>query len=213
MDFIVPQNFIKLEQFRQNINFEKEVNHFLKALDNSQKEQDIQSYIKENAKWFIPGAIIDNYDFSSNDCFIVPEQKLGAEYQADYLLLGNNSIGHQIILVEFENVNVEYKQKNANQESKAVRNGLTQINDWIRWLDNNRKYFLEENCKLKTIASSIPSWGIHYCLVVSRRKYMDDVANKMRAQTQSNYMNLKIITYDRIVDLLKRKAKTLVEFN
>ena len=85
--------------------------------------------------------------------------QLGAEYKADYMLLGRNSIGHHIVLVEFENVNVDFRLQNSNMETEAVRKGMTQINDWKRWMDNNRPYFLQ-SCGLSDIGRNIPTWGL-----------------------------------------------------
>lgn len=203
MDLVVPDSFISFEHLRhQNIDFEQEANEFLSILNSATKENDVQRYIKGNQKWFIPGSIFKDYDFGHHLAYLVPEQSLGAEYRADYMLLGNNSIGHQIILVEFEDVNVEYKLSTSNTETESVRKGLTQIRDWKRWIDNHRDYFLQ-SCGLSAIAKSIPSWGIHYCLVVSRRNRMSDIANEMRSQMQHETPGLHIVTYDRLVDNVK----------
>lgn len=58
------------------------------------------------------------------------EQPLGAEYRADYMLLGRNLIGYHIVLVEFENVDVDYRLQKSNSETEAMRKGMAQISDW-----------------------------------------------------------------------------------
>lgn len=107
------------------------------------------------------------------------------------------------MLIEFENVNVDYKVRTSNMESESVRKGIVQIKDWKRWMDDNRKYFME-SCGLTNISGNIPIWGIHYCLVVSRRDRMDNIANQMRGQTQYETPALHIVTYDRLVDNVKK---------
>lgn len=200
MDFTAPDYFIDLGGIKAaNIDFEKEANQFQQVLDAATKENDVQQYIKLTGKWFIPASLLKDYDFGHHSAYLVPEQSLGAEYRADYMLLGHNSIGHQIVLVEFEDVNVDYTIKSSNSETVAVRKGLTQIRDWKRWMDDNRAYFLK-SCGLSEIANSIPSWGIHYCLVVSRRARMNEVSNQMRGQMQHESPELHIVTYDRLVD-------------
>ena len=37
-----------------------------------------------------------------------PEQKLGTDYIADYMLIGKNSDGYSIVLVEFEDANTDF---------------------------------------------------------------------------------------------------------
>ena len=204
MDFTAPDKFINLSNLKGSIiNFDAESAALLAALNSASKEADIQHYIKANRKWFTPGSIMADYDFGHHEAYIVPEQALGAEYCADYMLLGSNSIGFHIVLVEFEDVNVDYKLLSSNAETEAVRKGLTQIRDWKRWMADNRAYFLE-SCGLGQISRNIPQWGVHYCLVVSRRSRMNDIANQMRGQTQHETPELHIVTYDRLVDNVRK---------
>lgn len=204
MDFNAPERFIEFTPgWYRGIDFDCESSNLLEALNNAKKENDIQRYIKENKKWFIPASLFEDYDFGNHEAYIVPEQELGAEYRVDYMLLGRNSIGHQIILVEFEDVNVDYKIQSANIESDSVRKGLGQIKDWKRWIDCNKDYFLK-NCGMADISANIPSWGIRYCLVVGRRNRMDSVANQMRSLSEHEVSGLHIVSYDRLVDNVKR---------
>ena len=199
MDYTVPRNFYEFKYgWYRDIDLDYEAEQLLKVLDSAKKENDIQNYIKENKKWFIPASIFEDYDFGHHEAYISVEQPLGAEYKADYMLLGRNSIGHHIVLVKFENVNVDFRLQNSNMETEAVRKGMTQINDWKRWMDNNRPYFLQ-SCGLSDIGRNIPTWGITYCLVVGRRKRLDETSNQMRGQIQFE-RGVHIITYDRLVD-------------
>lgn len=203
MDYKTPENFIEFKPgWYREINFNSEASAFLDALNQAKKENDIQRYIKENKKWFIPASLFKDYDFGHHEAYIVPEQALGAEYRVDYMLLGRNSIGHQIILVEFEDVNVDYKIQSSNIETESIRKGLAQIKDWKRWLDANRDYFIK-SCGLTDISRNIPTWGIRYCLVASRRNRMNVIANQMRGQSEYETQGLHIVTYDRLVDNIK----------
>ena len=122
MDFIVPDNYIDLGKINEsNYNFEEEADALQKALDAAKKENDIQQYIKRTGKWFIPASILKDYDFGHHSAYLVSEQPLGAEYKVDYMLLGHNSIGHQIVLVEFEDVNVDYTIRSSNILTDYVR--------------------------------------------------------------------------------------------
>lgn len=160
MDYTVPKNFYEFQYgWYRDIDLDYEAEQLLKVLDSAKKENDIQNYIKENKKWFIPASIFEDYDFGHYEAYISVEQPLGAEYKADYMLLGRNSIGHHIVLVKFENVNVDFRLQNSNMETEAVRKGMTQINDWKRWMDNNRPYFLQ-SCGLSDIGRNIPTWGL-----------------------------------------------------
>ncbi len=204
MDFKVPSNFIEFDLgWYQGIDFDQEADQLLNILNNAKKENDIQRYIKDNKKWFIPASLFEDYDFGHHEAFIVPEQALGVDYRVDYMLLGRNSIGHHIVFVEFENVNVDYKIKTSNMETESVRKGMAQIKDWKRWIDSNKDYFMK-SCGLSSISANIPTWGIRYCLVVSRRDRMDETVNQMRRQSELEMSGLHIVSYDRLVDNVKK---------
>lgn len=119
------------------------------------------------------------------------------------MLLGKNSLGYHFVFVEFEDVNVDFKLKTSNAESEPVRKGLTQIRDWQHWIDKNKGYF-GNSCGIPEIVNSIQTWGFNYYLVVSRRNRMDDDANSLRGSLVHNYHSLKIVSYDRLVDNVKR---------
>ena len=204
MESTLPNHFFEfVSGWNDNIDFGYESKMLLKVLDNAQKENDIQKYIKDNKKWFIPASIFEDYDFGHHEAYIVPEQALGSEYRVDYMLLGKNSLGYHFVFVEFEDVNVDFKLKTSNSESEPVRKGLTQIRDWQRWIDKNKGYF-GDSCGIPEIVNSIQTWGFNYCLVVSRRNRMDDDANSLRESLMHNYCSLKIVSYDRLVDNVKR---------
>lgn len=40
--------------------------------------------------------------------YLFPEQKLGTDYIVDYMLIGKNSDGYSIVLVEFEDANTDF---------------------------------------------------------------------------------------------------------
>lgn len=186
-------------------NFKKESEQFLEELNKATKENDIQRYIKDNQKWFIPASIFKDFDFGHHEAYLVPEQALGNEYRTDYMLVGRNSVGHHIVLVEFENVNVDYRKSSSNEETEAVRKGFTQIRDWKRWMEFHRDYFMDSS-GLSEIKSNIPNWGIWYYLVVSRRERMDEIANQMRGELAHEMPGIKIVSYDRLVDNIRNLA-------
>ena len=204
MSFKAPEHFIRFEHgWYRGIDFNSEAELLLKAIESAKTESDVQHYIKDSRKWFIPASLFEDYDFGHHEAFVIPEQRLGAEYRVDYMLVGKNSSGYHIILVEFEDVNVDYKNHGSNMESTPVRKGIVQIRDWKRWMDSNRVYFMEST-GLSSIAGNIPTWGIHYCLVVSRRHRMNELSNQMRGQTEYEMPALHIVSYDRLVDNLKK---------
>lgn len=190
----------------KNIDYKKESVLFLDKLNNSQNEHEIQNYIKNGKKWFIPLSVIYNdygiYNAAGN--YFYKELELGKEYKADYAILGHNSDGYKLLLIEFETPNkTKILQNSTNDWTKEVRKGITQIEDWKMWFNNNRDYFIksmhytEENIDLKQSQ-------IFYLLVISRRVCFDTRANNKRSQYCYENRNINIVSYDRLVDNIER---------
>lgn len=201
MDCSISEKFVDFGCLRrQNIDWKKEAEDFRKQLDTATREKDIQDYIKNNKKWFIPASLFRAYDFGHHEAYLYCEPQLGSEYRADYLLLGKNSLGYHIVLVEFEGVDVAFKNQTSNSETPDVRKGLIQIRDWRAWIDNHRTYFLD-SLGISNIDKKIPSWGFRYCLVVGRRNKMDEASNQLRRQLEKDNQII-IPTYDRLADYI-----------
>lgn len=199
---LYPNNYLHLLEYKK-LNLNEEADKYHDVIYSAKNEQEIQQYIKLNHKWFIPGSIFLDYNFGHHDAYLFPEQKLGNEYVADYMLLGKSSDGYSIVLVEFEKANTSYCLSSENMESESVRKGLTQIKDWQRWMSKNQDYFLR-NIGLTQKGIDIPIYRIYYYLVVSRRDYMDDLAHDIRSQTMYDMHNVKIVTFDRLEDNIRK---------
>lgn len=183
----------------KKLDLKKESMEFKNIVYTAKNENEIQNYIKLNKKWFIPASLYKEYNFAHHGAYIFPELSFGAEYISDYCLLGRSSDGFSIVLVEFEKANVPFKVKTQNSESDSVRKGITQIRDWKRWLDDNREYFIR-SIGLESKGIKIPTSRIYYCIVVSRRDLMDQCAADLRSQLNCEFQNLKIVSFDRLVD-------------
>ncbi len=199
---LFPNNYLYLGEYK-DLDFEQEAIEFQNVIYAAENELKIQQYIKQYRKWFIPGSIFLDYNFGHHDAYLFPEQQLGNEYAADYMLIGKNSDGYSIVLVEFEKANTEYLINTANTESESVRKGLTQIQDWKRWIDGNRDYFLK-NIGFFQQGIDVPVCRIYYYLVVSRRDFMNQMALDVRSQSMYEKLNTKIVTFDRLVDNIKK---------
>lgn len=193
----------------KELDFEKESKEFDLIISNAKNEVDVQRYIKSNKKWFIPGSIFLDYNFGHKETYLFPEQKLGNDYVADYMLIGKESGGYSLILVEFETPNTEYLISTANMESESVRRGLTQLQDWKRWIDSNREYFIR-NIGLREFGIDIPTYRTFYYLVVSRRKYMNKMAVEVRGQNVYERHNTKIVTFDRLTENVMKLGNRII---
>ena len=63
-----------------------------------------------------------------------------------------------------------------------------------------------KNIGLSQKGIDVPIYRIFYYLVVSRRDYMNDIAHDMRSQTMYDMRNLKIVTFDRLEENVRKLA-------
>jgi hypothetical protein len=198
---LYPNNSLDFIDFKR-LNLPQEAESYKSLLYGNGQECAIQNYIKCGRKWFLPGSILKDYNFGHHDAYLFPEMMLGKDYKVDYALLGKNSDGYSMVLVEFEKADTKFLLDSSNETSKSVRSGITQINDWKRWIDSSRTYFLE-SFGLRDRGVNIPITRFHYCLVVSRRDFMDERALEVRSQLNYEMQNTKIITFDRLSDNIR----------
>ncbi|MCB0732812.1 MAG: DUF4263 domain-containing protein [Ignavibacteriae bacterium] len=195
---LFPNNYLWHSEL-SSLDLKYEAEKFREIIYSANKENEIQKYIKDNRKWFIPASIYKEYNFAHHGAYLFPEMALGKKYNVDYCLIGKNSDGYHVVFTEFENPDTNFKLESINSESESVRKGLAQIRDWKRWIDSNRDYFLKAN-SLTDNGIDIPSHRFHYCLIVSRRDRMDKSSYNFKSQLASESVNLKIATYDRLVE-------------
>lgn len=203
---LFSNNYLHFSEYKNELDFEAEADKFKDIIYNCKNELEIQQYIKQNKKWFIPGSIFVDYNFGHHDAYLFPEQELGNEFAVDYMLIGKNPDGYSIVLIEFEKTNTEYLLQTRNTESESLRKGLTQIQDWKRWMDKNRDYFLR-NIGLLQHGIGILVYQIHYYLVVSQRDFMTPVSLEVRSQSIYEMKKIRIVTFDRLVDNVRKLVK------
>lgn len=75
--------------------------------------------------------------------YVIPKQKLGNQYETDYLVLGENSLGPQWIAVEIESPRHKLLTKDGRLR-KEVSHAVDQIKDWRDWLSENVAYARSE---------------------------------------------------------------------
>jgi hypothetical protein len=140
--------------------------------------------------------------------YIHREFRLGDEYRADFVLLGNspNIIGIDVVLVELESPKCKLFTKTGDP-TKELSHAMRQIRDWRAWIRNNRRYYLERLGKvfhhllghgrgfLGSLWGSIDNYGI----VIGRRDELsDEQKEKLRALIQED--GHSVMTYDTLIE-------------
>lgn len=163
---------------------EKIANQFGLLLENAEKEEDLQKFLKEHSFILHPSAQS------------IPKQKLGEDFVTDFVLVATTTQGPTYILVELERTDHKILTKDYTLTS-PVNHAIKQTRDWDVWLENNKAYIQN---KLPGFESPI------YMIVIGRSKDFDEKQKAYMRSYNREWKNLQIITYD---DVLLRFRSTI----
>lgn len=155
---LFPNNYLDVAELRDVERLEHANEEFLSLLDNTEcTERSILNFIREKEYYHIIGSIIWglSINIGNHGAYLFPEFQLGSSYKADYLLLGKCSGGFEFIFVELESPygNITLKD---GQLGAEFRDGISQLEDWKRWLPANYSSFGEIMRKYKNSAFDLP---------------------------------------------------------
>ena len=207
-DSLFPNNFvdsIDLKDSKEDLS--KSLNKFELLLnDKTITERNILNFIKDNNAWFIIGSILkNNYHFGHHALYIFPEFQLPPNYQADYLLVGQNSSGHHFVFVEFENPYKEITIKDGSFGT-TIRKGIKQIDDWEYWIEQNfsnlKLVFEKQQNSKKILPNEFVNYDksrIHYVVVAGRRNDFNDKTYRLQ-RNNFDQRKLFVLHYDNLLD-------------
>ena len=164
--------------------------------DNTKKEQDYQSFLRNHAGMFIPSR-----SSSFKEQIVLEKIKLGAEYITDFVSIdGDRSYGFQYTLIEIESPHDNLFTSKGTKSAHLVQS-LDQISNWQRWMDNSKSSSLE----------LFPSWirnvsnhyRFHYLLVIGRRN--DSTSEKEKLKQIANQHKIEIRSFDYLTDIFSSR--------
>lgn len=143
--------FDQLEAYRLQSNFpsDEAIRELEDLLESGETdERPFQALIESSPQLLAPLV------FGNWAAYVIPQQRLGAEYVTDFLVLGINSLGPQWLAVELEAPRHRLLN-NDGTLTTAVRHGVQQIQDWREWLTTNVAYAQTE-LGLHSITNQVP---------------------------------------------------------
>ena len=88
---LFPNNYLHLLEYKK-LDFDDEADQYHDVIYKAKNEQEIQQYIKQNRKWFIPGSIFLDYNFGHHDAFLFPEQSRTFILWRNWIKIANTTI-------------------------------------------------------------------------------------------------------------------------
>ncbi|MEK5282615.1 MULTISPECIES: Shedu anti-phage system protein SduA domain-containing protein [Paenibacillus] len=203
---LFPNNYLDWEDLLDRSRLEallEEYKNEIHKIDAT--ESKIANWIRTNNAHFIIASILKETNFGHHEAFIIPEFKLGTLYEVDYLLIGKRSGGYEFMFVELEHPNKQITLAEG-QLGKAFRDGLTQINDWVTYMEANFRSLQEILNKYVCPGKDLPkefrdydSTRIHYAVVAGLRKDFNEYTYRLKRDFESN-QNTKILHYENLLE-------------
>lgn len=205
---LFPNNYLDVAELRNQERLKHANEEFLFLLNNKEStERDVLNFIREKEYYHIIGSIIlgVSINIGHHGAYLFPEFQLSSSYKADYLLMGRSSGGFEFIFIELESPygNITLKD---GQLGAEFRDGISQLEDWKRWLPANYNSFGEIMRKYKNNAFDLPEEfyvldmsRFHYVVVAGRREDFKDKTYIIKRE-RKKADDIDIIHYDNLVD-------------
>lgn len=170
-------------------------------------ERMILNFIRDEKFYHIIGSIIWglSINIGNHGAYLFPEFQLGSSFKADYLLIGKSSGGFEFIFVELESPygNITLKD---GQLGAEFRDGISQLEEWKRWLPSNYSAFGENLRKYKNPMLDLPEEfyvldmsRFHYVVIAGRRTDFKDLTYTIKREKKKEN-DINIIHYDNLFD-------------
>jgi len=174
-------------------------------------EREILNYINRTPAFHIIGAILRGcqFRFGHHSAYLFPEFQLGTTHKADYLLIGKNSGGHEFVFIELESPGNKGAGKVTIQDGElgdVFRKGITQVENWRRWLQENYLSLSEYFEKHKNLEESLPKeflkyddTRIHYIVIAGMRKNFSEKTYRI-AREYRDTDKIQLLHYENLYD-------------
>ncbi|QGX40208.1 Shedu anti-phage system protein SduA domain-containing protein [Permianibacter aggregans] len=170
------------------------------ALDDATREEDIQQFLQLNPHFLI------QHLGGGHGRWVLPKQKLGAEYVTDFLIAEKHSFGFDWQAVELESPLRPMFNKNGDP-SQHLNHAIRQITDWRAWLKSNQSYASRPRTEGGLGLTDIDA-NLKGLILIGRRAAIDPETNARRRQLVQN-LNIEIHSFDYLLQSLEGRLVAL----
>lgn len=171
------------------------------VLEAANDERPLQRFIARN-----PRLLVQHLG-GGGGRWVIPQKRLGSEYVPDFVIGERSSSGFEWQWVELQSPTAKLFVPSTGRQSEQLDEGLRQINDWRRWLDNNRDYARRPRARdglgLDNASGSDPG-----LLIIGREADLIESDVERRRQLDRQH-NIRIHTYDWLVRQAKARLAAL----
>lgn len=173
-----------------------EVEELERVLSSAQDERPLQSFLERFPH--LLGTVLSG----AHAQYVLPSVRLGAERVPDFLVADVDSAGIRWVLVELESPRSPVTLRTKNQLSDKARTGVSQIQEWREWIQNNLDYARRprNHDGLGLIDIRPAAEGL---VLVGRREELRPSASSLRRQLYETE-SISIHTYDWLIERLMK---------
>jgi hypothetical protein len=170
------------------------------AIDSAKREEDVQQALQAD-----PASLIQHLG-GGHGRWVIPKQRLGADYVTDFLIAEKHSFGFEWQAVELESPLRQMFNKNGDP-SQYLNHAIRQILDWRAWLKANQAYAARPRTEGGLGLTDIDA-NVRGLILIGRRKDISaETASRRRQFAQD--LNIEIHSYDYLLSAMHGRLAAL----
>ncbi|MBY0565974.1 MAG: DUF4263 domain-containing protein [Hyphomonadaceae bacterium] len=177
---------------------------FEALLDEDLPEQAYQRHLEQHTE-LVPREFVQNHGVHFD--LVFRKLPFGTNYKSDFFYLSKSSDDWNCVFIELERPQAKFFKPKSNDLTAEFLAGLNQIDTWRGWFLNpaNRQFFLDSTlADVRKPLGSNPAY-MKYVLVIGRRSEYAGNDTRRQLVKAKEADDFKIITYDSLMEDLKRK--------
>jgi hypothetical protein len=186
-------------------NYEASRKEFSKIVDKAITEKSLQEYLEKHPLLLLNAGLRLFFPFGIRRCALFSKSRFAERYIVDFSFVHVDSTGANWFFIELERADVNLFNKKGDM-SRHLNHAFRQITDWQAWIKDNKAYAQDilgglqnsAGIKKETNFSTDPN----FVIIIGRRKMLNEETIRRRNELCNNHPRLKIITYDRLLELI-----------
>ncbi len=201
-DFLREDPLGQFHVFWDDINVET-VGRFRELLSRQPDEREVQRFLED-----VPVLLVQHLG-GGHGRYVIPKQRLGAEYVPDFMIAERHSFGHEWEAVELESPQARMFTRSGDPTS-ALTHAIRQIQDWRAWLQRNQNYAARPITQGGLGLTDITG-DVHGMILIGRRIHVSAGTQDRRRQMVSD-LRIAIHTYDFLLERSEGRVATMERY-
>ena len=170
---------------------QSDIDKYVIALNAASDERPLQRHLANNP------LLLVQHLHGGHGRWVLSQKRLGSEYVTDFVIGAGSSSGVEWQFVELQSPLARLFVPSSGRHSEQLDEGIKQILEWRRWLDENRDYARRSRARqglgLTDVSGRDPG-----LLLVGREAALNDNDRQRRRQLDQE-LNIRVHTYDWLV--------------